>query len=80
MIDRPCMPSYPAGIECIQVSPVELDIRGCGAIGRRGARTDSTEMPSATPVGLVVLIMFLAFREGGEDGQGGEERGELETE
>jgi hypothetical protein len=37
-------------------------------------------MPSATPVGLVVLIMFLAFGEGGEDGQGGEEGGELETE
>jgi hypothetical protein len=37
-------------------------------------------MPSATPVGLVVLIMFLAFGEGGEDGQGGEEGGKLETE
>ena len=68
------------GLESSRRVLVELDVRGCGAIGRQGARTDSTEMPSATPVGLVVLIMFLAFREGGEDGQGGEERGELETE
>jgi hypothetical protein len=38
-------------------------------------------MPLATPVDLVlILIIFLAFREAGVDGQGGEEGGELETE
>ena len=56
----------------------ELDIHGSGAVRRRGATTGSTEYALVTTVGLVAYY-FLAFGEGGEDGEG-EDSGKVEVE
>ena len=57
----------------------ELDIHGSGAVRRRGATTGSTEDALASTVGLVAYY-FLAFGEGGEDGEGGQDSGKVEVE
>jgi hypothetical protein len=57
----------------------ELDIHGSGAVCRQGTTTGSTEDSLATTVGLVAYY-FLAFGEGDEDGEGGQDSGKDKVE
>ncbi len=57
----------------------ELDIHGSGTVCCQGTMNGSTKDSLATTVGLVAYY-FLAFREGGEDGKGGQDSGKVKVE